>query len=479
MKNNKSITIELELDAMAYEGVAIGREGGKVFFIKNGVPGDKVKALITKSKKSFAEGFVSEILEASPYRIQPKCKYFGICGGCSWQNMSYNEQIKWKSTNVKDSFERIGKFSDFEMKNIIGSDWEFQFRNKMEFSFGASRWLTEEEINSGIEIENKNFGLGLHPAGRFDKIIDLDYCKIQNDYANEILAEVKEYALRLSLSAYNVRTHEGFLRNLIIRHSFTNNNFLVIIITNNIKSEQEKSFIDLFKNQLVSKFDKIISVVHGINDSNNPVKLNSSELLFGCDFLEEKILDINFKISPFSFFQTNSTQLNKFIGEIVETASIGKSDIVWDLFCGAGSITLPAAKFAKEVIGIELSQSSINDANQNAKLNNITNVSFLTADLNNKNVADAMKSLPVPDIIILDPPRAGLSNHLINYINGLGVKKLVYVSCNPPTQARDCNLLSSNYNLLSIQPVDMFPQTYHIENISLLELKDKVYENQQ
>jgi len=245
MKNKTPVYLELKIDSMAFEGVAIGRLDNKVYFIKNAVPGDLVKAQIFKSKKSYAEGVVAEVIEPSEHRISPECKYFGVCGGCSWQNLSYDEQIKWKAINVKDSFERIGKFTDFINHPILSSDKQYAFRNKMEFTFGASRWLTAEEINSGEDIESKSFALGLHPPGRFDKVIDLDYCKIQDDYGNQILNLIREKAQEFELDTYSVRSYTGFLRNLIIRHSSTFDNFLIVLITNTITNDKENEFIIL------------------------------------------------------------------------------------------------------------------------------------------------------------------------------------------------------------------------------------------
>ncbi len=471
MKNREPKYLELQIESMAFEGVAIGRHDNKVYFIKNAVPGDYVKAQIFKSKKNFAEGVVYEIINKSDNRIEPECKYFGVCGGCSWQNLSYEEQLKWKTINVKDSFERIGKFDNFNLQPIIASGQQFHFRNKMEFTFGANRWLTQKEIESMQDIQNKDFALGLHPLGRYDKILDLEYCKIQNDYADNLLNYIKVNALKFGLDAYNVRTFNGFLRNLIIRHSATYNNFMIILITNDVINENEAAFITQLNENIPKLFPKIVSFYHAINNSNNPIKISETNLKFGVEYLEEKIFDINFKISPFSFFQTNSYQLNTFIEKILSTIPINKDYLCWDLFCGTGSITLPLSQKCSKVIGIELSKSSINDANINKDYNNIDNVEFFQLDLGIKDIEEQLKNLPKPDILFLDPPRAGLNKNLIEFINNSDIKRIVYVSCNPATQARDCDLMKEYYQLISVQPVDMFPQTYHIENIALLELK--------
>jgi 23S rRNA (uracil1939-C5)-methyltransferase len=468
MKKKTPKYIELDIESSAFEGVSVARNEGKVFFVKGAVPGDKVIAEIHRSKKSYAECSVKEILQPSPERIEPECEYFGVCGGCSWQNLKYESQTYWKSVHVKDAFERIGKFKDFELKEIIKSEIIYNFRNKMEFTFGASRWLTIEEIESNDEIESKHFALGLHLPGRYDKILDLNYCKIQNEYGNQILNNIRTKALELNLDAYSVKSHEGFLRGLIIRHSVTNDDFMIILITNLITNDAEESIIDWLRTEFADKFLKAATIVHAINVSRNPVDIEKYNIIKGNGKLTENILGVDFYISPSSFFQTNSYQLNTFIGGIIDIANIKLNQIIWDLYCGAGSITLTAAKFAKQIIGIELSKQSVIDAQFNAEANGINNVDFYCEDLHSKDIPDMLKTLPFPDTIIIDPPRAGMHTNLIAHLLTVESPNIVYVSCNPATQARDCQLLSEKYELISIQPVDMFPQTYHIESIALL-----------
>ncbi len=470
MKERKEV--EVRIDSIAFEGIAIGRVDGKVYFIKNAVPGDKVIAYINKSKKNYAEGKVKEYIELSTDRTEPKCEYFGECGGCSWQNLDYNHQLYWKNKNVIDAFERIGNFKNLNINDIIGSNQIYYYRNKMEFSFGANRWLRDNEIENKDKIIDKDFALGLHISGRFDKILDINNCEIQNKYANEILKFIKRQALKNSISAYNLKEHKGFLRSLIIRHSLFEDNFLLILVSNEVSNKNEQEFLDNLSIELKVNFSKIKSLIFAINNGKNPVNINSFEVIFGDGYLYEEILGITFKISPFSFFQTNSYQLNSFIGKIIELADVKNEDIVWDLFCGTGSITLPLAKKCKFIYGIEFSEFSVRDAYQNRDLNNITNSEFLSLDLNKKESIYKLKNIQTPDVVILDPPRAGLSKHLIDFLNFMKIKKIVYVSCNPATQARDCNLLSENYILEKLQPFDMFPHTFHIENIALLKLKE-------
>jgi 23S rRNA (uracil1939-C5)-methyltransferase len=463
--------IELDIESSAFEGVSVARNEGKVYFVKGAVPGDKVIAEIHRSKNKYAECSVKDIIVPSPERIEPECEYFGVCGGCSWQNLNYASQVYWKSIHVKDAFERIGKFKDFELKEIIKSDKIYNFRNKMEFTFGASRWLTLEEIESSDEIESKHFALGLHLPGRYDKILDLNYCKIQNEYGNEILKNIRTKALELNIDAYSVKSHEGFLRGLIIRHSVTNDDFMIILITNLITNDTEESIIDWIGKEFSEKFSKATTIVHATNVSGNPVDIERYDIIKGNGKLTEKILGVDFYISPSSFFQTNSYQLDSFIGKIIETANLKPDQTIWDLYCGAGSITLPAAKLCKKVIGIELSKQSVIDAHFNSEANGIENVEFYCEDLHSKEIPEMMKKLPFPDTIIIDPPRAGMHTNLVAHLLTVESPNIVYVSCNPATQARDCQLLSEKYEIISIQPVDMFPQTYHIESIALLRKK--------
>lgn len=463
--------VELDIDSAGFEGVCISRLEDKVVFTKYTVPGDRVLATIQKNRKRFFEAKVEKILVESPDRITPPCRYFGTCGGCSWQNMTYEKQLEWKSVNVRDVFQRIGKI-DTDFKQIMGAEMEYGYRNKMEFSFGASRWLTEEEINSGLPIEDKDFAFGLHLPGRYDKIIDIKSCDLQQSYANEILNAVRLYAGDFKLSAYNVRSHEGFLRGLIIRHSKLNDEFLTIMITQKPKTDEENKFIEWYKNDFSTMFTKVSTAVYAINESGNPVDISGFEIVKGDGFIKESILGIEYKISPFSFFQTNSYQLDKFIGLIIEAANLNSQQTVWDLYCGTGSIALPASKYSKKVIGIEIVDSSIRDAKENAGLNGIDNVEFITADLHHKRLPGLLNSLDRPDVVITDPPRAGMSPNLINHLLDIAPGRIVYVSCNPATQARDCALLSEKYQVLSVQPVDMFPQTYHIECVAILQKRD-------
>lgn len=472
MKNKKRIEEVLEIESIGFEGKSIARKEGVVHFVKNAVPGDIVNTLRVNKKKKFFENIILSFEKKSDIRIEPECQHFENCGGCSWQNLPYKEQLFWKKRHVEDAFFRHNKLEVKELTDTIPSDKIYNYRNKMEFSFGASRWLTDEEIAENEKVENKDFALGLHIAGRFDKILDIKKCHIQDEIANDILNSVKKLSLDNNISAYHQREHVGFLRSLIIRKSNYLNEFMVILITNEPSNEDESSFIEKAKAEL-QKIKEISSFYHAINISKNPVNIESHELIYGKEKLEEKILDVVYEISPFSFFQTNSYQVDKFISEIIKSVNPSENEYIWDLFCGTGSITLPISKHVNNVLGIELVESSIADGKKNAAKNNIENIEFLVYDLNSKDISTLLSKYPKPDKIILDPPRAGLHKNLIEHLLEIECEEIIYVSCNPMTQARDCKDLSEKYEIEFIKPFDMFPQTYHIESIGKLKLIEK------
>ncbi len=476
-RNRKVEFVELDIESIGSEGVSVAKKDGMVYFCKRTVPGDKVKAKIIKKKKNYAEALLNKVIEPSKDRIEPKCKYFDYCGGCSWQIITYEDQLKWKAENVQSAFRHIGQIDFGEILPTLPSPREYHFRNKMEFTFGASRWMMPDEIENEEHIVNKNFGLGLHVPGRFDKIVDLSECLIQTEYANQWLDLIRNKALDWGITAHHARAHKGFLKNFVVRYSLLHDNYMIILITDEIYNNDEDDFVEWFLDTFENEYDKVVSVVHAENMKVTPTAYGKIKQIRGATHLEEEILGVKFKISPFSFFQTNPFQLNPFIGKALEMADLKKDEIVWDLYCGTGSITLPAASRCKEIIGIELIDSSIADAKKNAKANNIENVEFYCEDLHKKQIPELLNTLPRPDTVIIDPPRAGMHKYLLEHLLELEPKKIVYVSCNPSTQARDCQLLEDKYTIGDLQPVDLFPQTYHIENITVLELKPLICEN--
>ncbi len=471
MKKKPIKYVELNIDSIGLEGVAVARFEDKVHFVKGAVPGDKVLARILKSKSRFAECRVENVIEKSIHRVEPDCKFFGNCGGCSWQMLDYNEQIHWKLQNVKDSFERIGKIEVPIYHPTVQSDNIFHYRNKMDFSFGTLRWFSNEEVSSDEIIQKSEFFLGLHAPGRFDKIVDIDACLIQNPAANIFLQIIKEKAINMGVTAYHPYNREGFLRGLIIRHSVANDEFMIILMTNDTKNKVESDFVHWYSEEFLKIDERITNLVLALNNSSNDANISEINVVHGPGFITENILGVNFRISPLSFFQTNSYQLNKFIAKIAEYAELKKDEVVWDLYCGTGSITLPLANKCKEIYGFELSESSVNDAKNNCSLNKIDNAKFFATDLHLKTVPELLSTVPNPDCLIIDPPRAGIHKNLLSTIMEIAPEKIVYVSCNPATQARDCEILVEKYDITEIQTFDMFPQTYHIESIAKLRKK--------
>ncbi|MCL2040003.1 MAG: 23S rRNA (uracil(1939)-C(5))-methyltransferase RlmD [Bacteroidetes bacterium] len=469
MKKNENI-IELKVESIGFEGISIAKHDGKVYFVKGGLPGDVVVANANKKLKGYIEATIKEIIAPSPHRIEPICNYYGACGGCSWQCLDYEQQLYWKRQHTIDAHNRLGKVSANCYHNTIAAKQKWEYRNKMDFSFSASRWLTKNEIEKD-EIHNKNFALGLHIPGKFDKVLDVKDCKIQDADWNNILDAIREKAIKLDVQPIKLsKAGGGFLKGFTLRKSVLMNENMCILITSDVVSDSEKIFINWYKKELQKMFPNLLSVVWAINNKNG-VNIGEIQFIEGKKYLTERVLGIDYQISPFSFFQTNSYQLDTFIGLIIDIASINNSDLIWDLYCGTGSITLPVAKKCKKVFGIELNPQAIEDAKNNANINAISNVEFYSSDLHSPKIPDLLNTLPCPDVLILDPPRSGLHPNLIKHILQILPPKIVYVSCNPATQARDLSELTKHYNLLNVHLIDMFPHTYHIENVAELVLK--------
>jgi 23S rRNA (uracil1939-C5)-methyltransferase len=460
--------IKIAINSLAYQGFGVGKHEGKVFFVKGAIPGDFCSLSVKKRKRAFIEAEIYELITPSPNRIEAVCSHFGTCGGCSLQMLDYSQQLLWKKQHVIDCLEHIGKIYNVQYIDTLMSPETYNYRNKMEFSFSSARWLTNEEIQNNELISNKEFALGLHIPGRYDKVLDINECHIQSKTGNKLLELFRTKALELHVTGYNDKEHKGFLRNLIIRNTLLNNETMIILLTAEAKEKNEYEYINWFRNNLKNEIAGINSLVYAVNDTVSPVAQGEIKFVEGSEFIYEEILGLKYRISPFSFFQTNSYQLDRFISKIIEFAGLKKEDIVWDLYCGTGSISLPVARIADKVTGMELIQSSIDDAKINADINNINNVEFIQADLHSKNIPQILVQIEKPDIIIIDPPRGGMHRYLIDHILKIEPDKIIYVSCNPATQARDCNYLSEKYEVIQAQPVDMFPHTFHVESIALL-----------
>ncbi|MFA6980203.1 MAG: 23S rRNA (uracil(1939)-C(5))-methyltransferase RlmD [Ignavibacteriaceae bacterium] len=479
MKRNE--ILELTIQSYAYEGLGVakipvekdGVTKDFVIFVQHAYPGDTVKAEIRKIKKSYAEAKLVEVISPSAERIKARCNFFGTCGGCKQQDLFYPAQARYKQEQVKDIFNGLGGFTDFALEEIISAEQTFYYRNKMEFSFAEQRWLTLEEINSNEEID-RNFALGLHIPNIFDKVLDLDECFLQSETSNKILNFTRKFFKDKNTSIYTTKTHTGYLRNLVIKESKHFPELMVNLVT----LEENDELMDEYTHSLKKEISAVTTIINNISTKKALVAIGEYEKVFyGNGIIHDTIGEYKFRISANSFFQTNTLQAVNLYQTALDYAGLSGNEVVYDLYCGAGTISTFVSKFAKEVYGFEVVQSAINDAEVNKKLNHTENVKFFLADLYDSflNVIES-QNIPQPDVIIADPPRNGMHKNTVADIIKLSPKKIVYVSCNPTTQVRDLKLLcEAGYKLVKAKPVDMFPQTYHIENVALLEkIHDKV-----
>lgn len=466
-KNREREYAELTIESIGFEGKAIARREGIVHFVDGGVPGDTVRAELRKRKRKHVEARVVDILHPSPMRTQPVCPYFQDCGGCRWQHLAYSEQVQWKKRHVQDALERLGKVEYGLLEETLPCEQEYWYRNKMEFSFSNARWLTDIEIASGVEYD-RDFALGLHVPGRFDKVIDIQECFLQSELSNHILNAVRAAAKQRHLTAFETRMHTGFLRNLVIRTSRATGEIMVILVSSPPVLDEEEDMVQWLSTEFPMQFPNVTTVIHAVTTSKATIATGEPRTLVGSGTITEEILGVRFTISPFSFFQTNTAQAEKLFTIALDYADIQPNHIVWDLYCGAGSITLCAAQRARRVIGIEVVESSVADARSNADNNDIANVDFYLEDMHKTAAQTLLSELPSPDVVIVDPPRAGLHPDVVQKLLQIHAPTLIYVSCNPATQARDCALLAEKYAIEKVKPVDMFPQTYHIESVARL-----------
>ena len=453
--------LELKIESLAYGGMGVAKKDDFVIFVKGAIPGQIVNARVYKKKKGYAEAQTLNIVSESPNAVEPKCNHFYICSKI--QNLSYKEQLKEKGNQVEGAFQRLGGFKEFKLKKVIEGDPTFYYRNKMEFTFSPHRWVLESEPE-GVD---KSFALGLHIPGRYDKILDINNCYIQPQIGNKILQVAREACNSNSdLKPYDPKTHIGFLRHLMIRYGVNTSQLMVNVVT----AYDDINKLSPLTDTLLNKFPEITSLVNNVNTRKADVAFGEFEiLLFGKPYIEEKLGDLTFEISANSFFQTNTLQGEVLYNEVLKAANLKGDEIVFDLYCGAGSIALYLAKKAKEVFGFEVIRSSLENATKNAKNNKIMNAVFLKANLDTFFKSGQLpRRIPKPDIVIVDPPRAGMHPDMTNYLHKFKAKKIVYVSCNPTTQARDAKILyEKGYHIKSAVMVDMFPHTPHIETVVL------------
>ncbi len=455
----------ITVESIGAEGKAIARYENRVVFVPMVIPGDVVDVRITKKRKSYWEGDLLRLVTPSPDRQTPVCEYFTICGGCKWQMLPYHDQLKFKAKQVSDQLTRIGRLNLPEIPPIIGAVSSEYYRNKMEYTFSNRRWLLPEDMPANGFPESMP-GLGLHVRGLFDKVVDIYKCWLQPDPANEIRNEVRRFTLEHGFSYYDLRFQTGLMRNLIIRCTSTGE-WMVIVSFHEDHSENR----ELLMNHIVAKFPFLTSLVYVINPKRNDT-INDLELFtwYGRDHIIEEMEGLKFKISPKSFFQTNTDQVHKLYQVVKDFAGLTGSEVVYDLYTGTGTIAQFVASKASKVIGIEYVPEAIADAKVNAALNGIENVEFFTGDIKDTLTADFMAIHGKADVIILDPPRAGVHEDVIFAIRNAAPARIVYVSCNPATQARDLSMLSELYSIEAVQPVDMFPHTHHVENVVRLSL---------
>ncbi|HYM20987.1 MAG TPA: 23S rRNA (uracil(1939)-C(5))-methyltransferase RlmD [Candidatus Kapabacteria bacterium] len=469
-KPSRGDILELSTTSVAFEGNAVARrEDGYVIFIEGALSGESVRAEITRSKSQFAEAKLREVITASPDRRAPICQYFGTCGGCSLLHMSYDAQLATKTRQVADVFERIGKITDPPVLPAIGNnEREYHYRNKMEFSFSESRWLSDEEIASG-DVQDR-FALGLHIRGRYDRVLDNEVCFIAHPVIPKLLELTREFAATHSLRVYDPDTvPDGLLRFLVVRNSYHTNEMMVNIVTSRYDKEMMEQYAELLKREL----QEVSTLVNNINSKRAQVATGEKEIIiFGDGFITDHIGKPKYQISANSFFQTNTPQAETLYKIAEEYADLRPDDILWDLYCGAGTISLFVAPNVKHVLGIEVVEAAITDANANAKRNNISNVDFISGDLRKVLTnPDIVSKHHKPSVMIIDPPRSGMHPDVVKEVLELAPERISYISCNPATQARDIALMTEQYELLSLQPVDMFPQTWHIECVAKLRRK--------
>lgn len=469
MRKKKPLPIleNITITDIAAEGKSLARVNDMVVFVPWAVPGDVVNLQVTRKKHSFCEARIIDFIEKSPLRIDPKCTHFGICGGCKWQNLPYSEQLKAKQKQVYDQLSRIGKVELPKFRSILGSVKEYEYRNKLEFGFSNKRWLTTEEVNKNVDIKDKN-ALGFHITGAFDKIYPIEQCFLMAPLHNEIRNAIRDYALQHNLAFYDIRNQCGLLRDMIIRHSNTGEWMLIMQFRFDEEGDEQKAN-DLMQ-FIGDKFPQITSLLYvnnqKCNDTINDLEVKTFK---GSDHMFEVMEGLRFKVGPKSFYQTNTEQAYHLYSVAREFAGLTGNELVYDLYTGTGTIANFVAKKARQVVGIEYVPEAIEDAKVNSEINGIGNTMFFAGDMKDLLTEDFIAEHGQPDVIITDPPRAGMHGDVVDVILGAKPKRIVYVSCNPATQARDIQLLDVDYKVKAVQPVDMFPHTPHVENVVLLE----------
>lgn len=463
---------KITLETAGAEGKAIARVEGKVLFVTGAVPGDVVDVQLTRKKSSFMEGYATIIHTLSDKRVQPFCDHFGICGGCKWQALKYEHQLEFKQIEVVENLRRIGHLHLPEVEPILASPQTTNYRNKLEFTFSATRYLLKEEMDSGLEIEKS--GVGFHVPGRFDKVVDVNHCYLQGGLSNDIRNEIRTYCLREGLPFFHLKEQVGLMRNLVVRTTQAGQIMVIVCFYRNDAAE-----ITALLTHLDKTFPDITSLMYIINPKGNDSYYDLEVIPFrGTQYIEETIEDtaeagrqLRFRIGPKSFYQVNPEQTVKMYNLAKDFSQLTGGEVVYDLYTGTGTIACFVSNQAKKVVGIDFVPEAIEDANVNAALNNITNVSFFAGDMKDVLNDAFVETHGTPDVVITDPPRAGMHPDVVQKLAQLAPKRIIYISCNSATQARDLALLKDLYSVTKVQPLDMFPHTHHVENIVSLKLR--------
>ncbi len=456
---------------LSNDGKSIAKVDGQVVFVKGAVPGDVADLRVFKKRSKFMEANPVHFHQYSPDRIEPTCKHFGTCGGCKWQNLSYAKQLEFKQQQVVENLKRIGKIDLPDTPPILASPEDTYYRNKLEFTFTNRKWLTKEEITNAPEDLDRR-GLGFHVPGKFDKVLDVEHCYLQPDPSNAIRTALRDFAKENGITFFDLLSQEGLLRNLVIRTASTGETMVIVIF-----AKPERENIELVMDFMKNKFPEITSLQYIINKKKNDSYGDQKvRCYYGTPYIEEEMEGLRFRIGPKSFYQTNSAQAYALYKVARDFAQLTGEEVVYDLYTGTGTIAQFVAQKAKQVIGIEYVPEAIEDAKTNAKLNGLENTLFYAGDMKDLLNEEFLSTHPRPDVIITDPPRAGMHPDVVEMLRRIGAPKIVYISCNSATQARDIELLNDMYEVTAIQSVDMFPHTHHVENVALLEKKTKTTE---
>lgn len=468
MNIKKGDEIELRIDSAAFKGKGVGKLDGLAVFVPNTAPGDLVKTRIIKRKKSYLEGKLLQVLEPGPNRITPRCRHAQACGGCSWQHVDYATQLAFKQEQVRDHMQRIGGLDQLPVHETIGCEEPFYYRNKMEYSIGHKRWLSREEINRDEFVSDRCFAAGLHAPGRFDKILNIQECHLQDPVSYQILDFIRTYCTDHDIPPFNRIDHEGFMRNVVIRNAHHTDDLMVNLVTYRDEPETVGGLCEA----LLRQFPAITTILNNVNDRRNPTAVGRYQnVLHGPGYITDYIGPYHFNIGANAFFQTNTAQAERLYEVARQYAAIEPGDTVYDLYCGVGTLSLYLSEKASQVVGIELVDVAVKNARQNARENEVENVHFVEGDMKEVFDASITEQYGAPDCLITDPPRAGMHPDVVERMKTLKVPRLVYISCNTSTMARDLKTLSEVYHVEEVQPVDMFPQTYHIEAVARLRLR--------